>query len=162
MLTIFRRVFLLWLLMFWQGGFLFYGAAVVSIGSDVLGSDFAQGLITRRVAVALNLTGLAVLLAWTWDLAAERQTRVKGRWAIWAFLMLTLAVLGWLHPQMNGLIDADRERLLDSGEFRHLHRWYLRVCTAQWIGSVAYTILTLQNWRATDQRLTPASDNPTP
>jgi hypothetical protein len=154
-MCVFRRLLLLWLFMFWQGGFLFYGAIVVTIGSDVLGSDFAQGLITRRVAVALNLTGLAVLLAWTWDLVAERDTRLVRRWAGWCFLMLTLAALAWLHPQMDALIDAENYTVRDGSQFRHLHRWYLRVSTAQWVGSILFTLWTLQNWRASDQRKEP-------
>jgi hypothetical protein len=151
-MCVLRRLLLLWIFMFWQGGFLFYGAIVVSIGSDVLGNDFAQGLITRRVAVALNVTGLAVLLAWIWDLVSERETRLKRRWATWAFLMVTVAALAWLHPQMDALIDADHDKLRDGSLFRHLHRWYLRVSTAQWLASIAFTLWTLQNWRATDRR----------
>jgi hypothetical protein len=150
MLTIFRRALLLWLFLFWQGGFLFYGAVVVTIGSDVLGSDFAQGLITRRVAIALNITGFVVLLAWIWDLVAEGTIYGRRRWAVWIFLMLTLAVLTWLHPRMDELIDANRQALVDGGRFRHLHRWYLRTCTAQWIGSLVFTVWTLQAWRASD------------
>ena len=151
-MKMFRRVLLWWLLMFWQGGFLFYGAVVVTIGTDVQGSDFAQGLITRRVAVAINITGLVVVLAWTWDLIAERDTRLRLRWSAWTFLLATLAVLAWLHPQMNELIDAEHHKLLDGAWFHHLHRWYLRISTAQWIASVAFTVWTLQNWRDADRR----------
>ena len=151
-MTIFRRVLLLWLFMFWQGGFVFYGAVVVAIGSSVMDSDFAQGLITRHVTDALNVSGLFVLLAWSWDLLAERRTRRKRRWGIWAFLLLTLAILAWLHWHMEAFIDVGNYRLLDRDAFRHLHRWYLRVSTAQWIGSIVFTVWTLQNWRATDQK----------
>jgi hypothetical protein len=145
-MCVFRRTLLLWLFMFWQGGFLFYGAVVVTIGSDVLGSDFAQGLITRRVALAINLTGLAVLLAWIGDLVAERQSRLRRRWGVWIFLLVTLAVLDWLHPQMDALIDAHHRGLVDHGAFHHLHRWYLRVSTLQWLASVVFIFWTLQNW----------------
>jgi hypothetical protein len=138
--------------MFWQGGFLFYGAVVVTIGTDVQGSDFAQGLITRQVAIAINITGLVVVLAWMWDLVAERETRLWQRGAAWIFLLTTLAVLAWLHPQMNALIDAEHMRLLDGPWFHHLHRWYLRVSTAQCLASVVFTVWTLQNWRDTDRR----------
>src|SRR5438132_13751161 len=100
--------------MFWQGGFLFYGAVVVTIGSEVLGSDFAQGLITRRVASALNVAGLCVLLAWAWDLLATPGPQRKRRWAAWGFLMLTLALLAWLHPRMDALIDGENRLLLDA------------------------------------------------
>ena len=150
-MCVFRRLLLLWLFMFWQGGFLFYGAVVVTIGGIVHG-DFGQGLITRQVAIAMNLTGLAVLLAWIWDLVAERETRLKRRWAIWGFLILTIAALAWLHPQMDALIDAEHDRLRDGSLFRHLHRWYLRISTAQWFASIVFTFWTLQNWRAADGR----------
>jgi len=150
-MLIFRRTLLLWLFMFWQGGFLFYGSIVVTIGSEVLESDFRQGLITRRVALAMNATGALVLLAWAWDLLAENATRRKRRWAAWAFLVLTVVCLMCLHPQMNALIDAEHRLLLDRDTFRHLHRWYLRIATAQWCVAVVFTVWTLQNWRATDQ-----------
>lgn len=157
MLTIPRRLLLFWLFMYWQGGFLFYGAVVVAIGTEVQASDFAQGLITRRVTLVINLSGLAVLLAWVGDLVTERRTRLKRRWIAWGLMMLTLAALAWLHPRMDALIDAEHHRLLDGGAFRHLHRWYLRVSTAQWLVAVVFTCWTLQNWRDSDRRMeTPA------
>ncbi|MBI2804567.1 MAG: hypothetical protein HYX68_06235 [Planctomycetes bacterium] len=154
-MTVFRRVVLLWLLMFWQGGFLFYGGVVVTIGSDELGSDFAQGLITRRVTDWLNLAGLIVLLAWTWDLLAERDFRLLLRWGTWLFLLGSLAWLACLHLRMETLIDTHQRQLLDDGAFRHLHRWYLRVSAAQGAGAVAFVVWTLQNWRAADRRPDP-------
>jgi hypothetical protein len=150
-MIIFRRALLLWLFMFWQGGFMFYGGVVIAIGTAVLGSDFDQGMITRHVTDALNLTGLIVLLAWVWDLCAERRTRVKRRWLLWLFLLLTLASLAWLHMRMDALIDTREYRLIDRSAFRHWHGWYLRVISAQWIASIVFTVWTLQNWRATDR-----------
>jgi hypothetical protein len=151
-MTMFRRVLLLWLFMFWQGGFLFYGAVVVTVGAGVLGSDFDQGQITRIVTQYLNLTGLVVLLAWTWDLIAERTALWKRRIAAWLFLLLGLAVLAWLHPRMADYIDVDNHRFLDRAAFRHLHRWYLRVSTVQWLAAIVFTFWTLQSWRATDRQ----------
>lgn len=148
-MLILRRTLLLWFLMFWQGGFLFYGAIVVTIGSDVLMSDFKQGLITRRVAMAMNVTGLFVLTAWLWDWFAEPATRRKRRWGAWLFLLLTVACLMWLHPQMDALIGTND--LIDRDYFRHLHRWYLRIATAQSLGAVVFTVWTLQNWRDGDR-----------
>src|SRR5205807_1609866 len=116
-------------------GFLFYGAVVVTIGGDVLG-DFDQGMITRRVTDWLNLSGMIVLLAWTADLGCERQTCLWRRWLTWTFLLATLAALAWLHLQMEALIDTNR--LIDRDAFRHLHRWYLRVSTVQWIVCIAF------------------------
>jgi hypothetical protein len=154
-LTIFRRVLLLWLFMFWQGGFMFYGAVVIPIGSSVLGSDLDQAFITRLVASALNLTGLIVLLAWLWDLLAERSTRLKRRWAVWLFLLLLLAALAWLHPHMDAHLDPVAQRLHQRDDFRHLHRWYLRIITVQWLACILFTVWTLQNWRATDRQDAP-------
>ena len=56
-----RRYLLLMSLMFWQGGFTFYSAVVVPIGSDLLGSGRDQGFITRSVTNYLNLAGVAAL-----------------------------------------------------------------------------------------------------
>jgi hypothetical protein len=36
--TVLRRLLLLLALMFWQGGFMFYGAVVVPVGAEALGS----------------------------------------------------------------------------------------------------------------------------
>ncbi|MBM3994529.1 MAG: hypothetical protein FJ303_10315 [Planctomycetes bacterium] len=149
-MTPIRRVLLLWLFMFWQGGFLFYGAVVVTIGSTVLESDFAQGLITRYVAVALNITGGVVLLAWTWDLISERHSRLTLRWSAWTMLLASVIALACIHPNMDALIDAHRKTLHDADRFHHLHRWYLRISTAQWLTSVVFTWWTVQNWRESD------------
>lgn len=151
MLTILRRLALLWMFLFWQGGFVFYGAVVVPIGSEVLRTDFAQGLITRHVAVALNVTGLIVLLAWIWDLVAERDSHLRLRWSAWCVMAISLALLFWLHPRMDALIDVDAKGLVDRAQFRHLHRWYLRIATTQWVASIAFTFWTLQAWRAADR-----------
>lgn len=54
------RTFLLfqaWLA--WQGGFFFYAAVVVPIGSDVLGSPITQGFVTQEVTRWLNILGVA-------------------------------------------------------------------------------------------------------
>ena len=50
-MTLTRRMVLLITLMFWQGGFMFYGAVVVPVGAEVLGSHRAQGRLRVRSAL---------------------------------------------------------------------------------------------------------------
>ena len=61
-------------------------------------------------------------------------------------LLLSVLFLMWLYPQMDELIDQTNRTLLNRDYFRHLHRWYLRVATAQWLGAIVFTVLTLRNW----------------
>ena len=53
-----RQFVLLVSLMFWQGGFMFYGGVVVEIGGRLLGSETQQGFITQSATNYLNLAGL--------------------------------------------------------------------------------------------------------
>ncbi len=151
-MVLFRRLLLLWLLLFWLGGFTFYAAVVVPIGADVLGSGFVQGLITRRVTIWLNVAGAAALAAWAWDLAAAptpTRTRQWLRWLLWSLLTGALVVLIWLHPRLDALLDGDA---LDHDLFRTLHRVYLWVSTVQWTGAILLTFLMLHGWREADRR----------
>ena len=150
-MTVFRRFLLLWLFFFWQGGFLFYSSVVVAIGTEVLGSAKEQGVITRLVAHGLNLAGAVALAAWLWDLLGERGALLRRRWALWAFLVATLVALAILHPLMDAQFDAVNREFHDYRVFRPLHRAYLWVHTAQWIGCLWLSWCTLRAWRANDR-----------
>jgi hypothetical protein len=155
-MTVVRRWLLLWALMFWQGGFTFYGGVVVPVGSDVLGSEREQGFITRKVTNYLNLAGAVALAVWGWDLSAMRGTSPGGRrlrWAIWAGLVLSLAVLVWLHPRLDVLLVPEDAMVLDRHRFRSLHERYLIVSTVQWVGCLLLTALTIRAWREEDALL---------
>ena len=154
-MLIVRRTLLLWAMMFWQGGFFFYSAVVVKVGTDVF-SMFDQGLITRQVAIWLNIAGFCVLVAWVWDLLVERGACVRRRWFAWGVMLVSLVALILLHPQMDALVDVENHRLLRSADFRFLHRWYLWISTVQWLAAVVFTLWTLQNWRAVDRQSTVA------
>ena len=154
MWTLLRRFLALTALMFWQGGFLFYASVVVPIGQDVLGSHFDQGLITRRVTVYLNLSGAVALLVFALDAALTRDPsrfRRRCRWAVWVGMAILLALLVWLHPKLDELIDLDRNRIRNRATFRAGHRWYLWLSTVQWGFAIVYAVLMLWSWREEDR-----------
>jgi hypothetical protein len=145
-MTLARRLLLLWALLFWQGGFLFYGSVVVPVGSRILGSEHEQGFVTRSVTNYLNIAGAVALAFWGLDLLAEPGASRRTRWLLWGLLVLTLGLLAWLHVRLDQLLDPDQGAILDRNRFRALHRWYLRVSTAQWLGCVLLSALTVRAW----------------
>jgi hypothetical protein len=156
--TMGRRWLLLAALMFWQGGFTFYGAVVVPVGSEFLGSHQAQGWITRSVTNYLNLAGMVALGIWALDIATASEPavwRYRIRWTLWTVLLLALGLQGWLHLRLDDLLDLDLFRIVDRPHFRILHKWYLLVSTVQWGGSLLLVAVTLLTWRAEDRRVMP-------
>lgn len=148
--TIFRRLLCLATLMFWQGGFTFYSAVVVPTGSDVLGSP-TQALVTRPVTNWLNIAGAVSLLVWFWESATGADpSRPRRRWrgALLSLLFISLAMLVWMHTQLDNLI----ERQLDGTEnFYNVHRWYLIISTIQWLAAGILLVLTLIAWQGADR-----------
>jgi hypothetical protein len=156
-----RRFLVLMVLLFWQGGFLFYSSVVVPVGQQVLGSHLSQGFITQRVTNYLNLSGAValVILAVEVAVAPDRSSwRRASRWFAWLVMAATLGWLVWLHSQMDALLDSEGQEILDYLAFRIKHRWYLWIITAQWAFGLVYAWLTLWAWRAADQQWV-GSDN---
>jgi hypothetical protein len=154
MVLLLRRLLVVGALMFWQGGFTFYAAVVVPVGQEVLGTHFKQGRITRRVTVYLNLAGAAALLPLAWDAAAsaDRSALLRRlRWLVLAGMAAGLAVLFWLHPQLDELIDLQAGYIPERRAFHTGHRWYLWISTVQWGLGIVYALLMLRAWRDGDR-----------
>jgi ABC-type xylose transport system permease subunit len=148
-----RRFLTLAGLMVWQGGFLFYTAFVVPIGTEFLGTATSQGFITRQVTNQMNRCGAVALAVMVWDLAASRDPR-RLRWflrvALFTLMVAAAVALFDLHQRLESLLDVPNERVLDRQEFRPLHRIYLWVSSAQWGCAVLYLVLTVAAWRCED------------
>ncbi|MCU0702412.1 MAG: hypothetical protein MUF18_00285 [Fimbriiglobus sp.] len=111
----------------WQGGFVFYSAVVVPVGTDLNGA-FAQGLVTQRVTHWLNLIGLACHGAYLWHLWATRGALWK--WGLWVAGVALLGGLVAAHWRMDALLDTDTLTTADG--FRGWHIAYLWGSTAHW------------------------------
>jgi len=140
-----RRFLVLAALMYWQGGFTFYAAIVVPVGTEVLGSKVEQGRITRQVARTINLTGVVALAVFALDIAVTRpgQGLRWGRWLAWFVMAVTLGVLFVLHGHLDAMFIPDELKITDRPAFRFWHRTYLWVITVQWGCAVLFALLTL-------------------
>src|SRR5262245_8681278 len=139
MMLLLRRCLVLVALFFWQGGFVFYAGVVVPVGTDVFEHQYRadskapsgkrqQGRITRTVARWLNVAGVVALIPMGWDvLGGADPLRRRKRWR--ALLCLAtavlLAILIWLHFQLDALFDVGTLALLDESAFYSRHRLYL-------------------------------------
>jgi len=133
----------------WQGGFAFYAAVVVPVGTDVLGSPAAQGFVTREVTGWLNLIGVAYHLALAWNLSAERGTADRrarvSLGAVSAFLLIALFAV---HPVLDSFLDPIKKSVREPRAFYRWHIVYLWCSTVQWVLALAQAWLTLGTWRS--------------
>jgi hypothetical protein len=149
-----RRFSVLAALMFWQGGFTFYAAIVVPIGTDVLGSAAEQARVTRLVALNLNIVAAISLVLLAWDIVATRSRRSLywSRWLLWLGMAICLMILLFVYPQLDRLFHGEEAFLdrADRATFKPLHRFYLWVTTTQWSCALLFVLLTLESWRSED------------
>jgi len=160
MVDFLRRFAVIAVLLFWQGGFTFYAAVVVPIGTDVLGRT-QQGVITQRVTNYLNLAGAIALPILAWDMAvstAGPRWRRRAHWAVWGVLAITLAILAWLHSRLGLMFDVDQLRVVDRESFYAEHRAYLLVSALQWVAGLGALALSLLAWQAKHRELPPDCD----
>jgi hypothetical protein len=142
------RTFLLfqaWLA--WQGGFFFYAAVVVPIGTDVLGSPITQGFVTQEVTRWLNIFGVAYHLLLGWCLVAERGTRFwRFRVGIGAVSTVMLIALFVLHPILDSFLDPVSQIVDRPKVFYQWHNAYLWISTAQWVLAMVHAWLIVGVW----------------
>ncbi|MBA4188075.1 MAG: hypothetical protein C0467_08650 [Planctomycetaceae bacterium] len=157
-MTLFRRFCLVQLLMVWQGGFLFYTSFVVPVGTTVLGSARAQGVITARVTDTLNVLGVLGLAAMAWELnySRDRSTRrTTARWWCWGVMLVCQWLLFFTHQLLDAFMDTERTRVIIRPLFYPTHRVYLWTITVQWFTCLILAALTLAAWRAEDRKKKP-------
>ena len=148
MTTLYRLIFLV-ALMFWQGGFMFYGSVVITVGAQVLGSEMEQGFVTQSVTNYLNIAGAVCLTIWG-ILLWRDETSWPG-WTLWLILLLSLAALVMLHGRMDQRLEFDLHSVTGQG-FYSLHRVYLTISTGQWMAGLTLLGLTLHRWSLADRR----------
>jgi hypothetical protein len=138
-----RRFLVIQALLFWQGGFLFYAAVVVPVGTHVHGS-FGQGMVTRHVTDWMNAIGAVAVAILAWDQWANGDPRGHrfARWGLWLVLAGGLAALAVIHPWIEPYIDSTME----YRTFYLWHRVYLYVASAQWVAGLAYVVVMLRAW----------------
>lgn len=151
----FRRFWVFQSLLLWQGGFLFYAAIVVPIGTDIHGS-FQQGLVTEQVTWYLNLIGLACLGFLLWEMVTSKGYPLRrSRWAIWYTWLVTLLILIGLHEFLEPMIPS----LYLEGNFEiyqkflFYHGVYLWISTLQWILGIGYLLTILKAWSGNSRPL---------
>jgi hypothetical protein len=135
--------------MFWLGGFTFYGAVVIPAAHEVLGTHLEVGFITQRVTRWLNLGGAvscALLFADRW--LAERAHRGIRLLPMVTLIAMTIAqaILSGMHASLDAQLDADRHGFVDHQRFRDLHKIYLNLATALWGVAVVHLWLVLREW----------------
>jgi hypothetical protein len=138
-----RRFLVIQALLVWQGGFFFYAAVVVPVGSRVHGA-FGQGMVTRNVTDWMNVIGAVAVVVLGWDQWANGDSRTSrwARWGLWTVLAGGLVALAVLHTRLEAYLDSS----MDYRTFYGWHRIYLTVAGIQWIAALAYVAVLLRAW----------------
>ena len=160
-MTTTRRFLVLTALMFWLGGFMFYGAVVVPIVRETLPGP-ERSTITRDVTAWMNLVGTIAVLVMFVDVWAGGSAARKWRWVAWLGMTLPLPLLVWLHGEMSRQMMEPGFHRTDIRPFLTWHRVYLLTNTAQWFAGMIFVALSLRAWRAEDSVMGSSQHNPGP
>ena len=145
-----RRFLAIFSLMFWMGGFMFYGAVVVPIVRLYV-VEPNPGVITQRVTQWMNLAGTLAILVMFADVWAGAPHLKRWRWLAWLGMALPQPILVWLHHEMSQQMRAPNFFRSDLNPFlSDWHRPYLVLNTMQWAAGMAFIWLALKAWRVED------------
>lgn len=148
-MKILRRFLLIAALMFWQGGFMFYGAVVVPIvRAKFVGKE--PGEITRDVTIWMHVAGAVAVFVMFADVWASGPTERRRRWLTWLGMVLLLPVLLLLHAEMSRQMMDPTFFETGIAPFRQWHIAYMLCITAQWFAGMAFVLFSLRAWRAED------------
>lgn len=148
MLIYLQRVVTVFAIALWFGGFTFYTASVVRIGSKVVGG-LTQGYVTEKVTRVLEVLAAVMVVAVIIDIATHWK-RV-GRWmrtlqsVAWSTMALSLVAVVLIHNRMDHLIDPITRAKPDPEAFSPLHQAYQFISTCLWIATVAYVLMLVRN-----------------
>jgi hypothetical protein len=151
-MTITRRFVLLFALMFWQGGFMFYGAVTVPIMRARLGVGPDRSLITQEVTQWMNLAGTLAILAMFADLWASPLEGKRWRWIAWLAMALPQPIVIFLHRELSRQMAAAGFQSSGLSGFLMWHRAYLSCNAIQWLGGMAFAVLSIRAWRDEDRK----------
>ena len=143
------RLATFWAIAVWQGGFVFYTAFVIKIGSRELESDLTQGFITRRVTLELEKLGWIALAVWAVSLWATRFSRPSLRMTAAILWCAIFALHLGLHFQWHAVdqaLDVSGRSLRDPDAFFVAHRIFMWAASLQLLLVVILSGLTLQAW----------------
>jgi hypothetical protein len=161
-MTLFRRFLVLFALLAWQGGGVFYAGVVVPIGRRVLHDQIElQTVITRDTTWRLNWMGVGAVLLLALDLETGDPSR-RRRWlraGCWAGIALSQLGLLLLHARLSTAFAGDVLGMAEPASFYRVHRVYLWTSAAQFALALAFLALSLAAWRGADRRPpAPAAD----
>jgi hypothetical protein len=145
-----RRYVVLLTLLFWQGGFMFYGAVTVPILREVFGSE--GSFVTERVTVWINWAGtIAILIAFV-DVFASPLAAKRWRWLMWLAMFVVEPVLVWMRHEMAIQMLHRGFQPSFNGFMLYWHKPYLFLSSGQWLAAMIFIWLTLRAWRAEDRQ----------
>lgn len=150
MLISVQRVFTILAVSLWFGGFTFYTACVVRVGSKVVGG-LTQGYITKQVTEVLEVLAAIMAVGVALDIAASWKS--AGRWmrvlqcTAWLTMAASTVSIIAIHLKMNALLDASTMAKPNHDLFSPFHQAYQFISTCLWLATVTYVVMMVSNYQ---------------